>query len=189
LLITVAMGITYTSYRLYLDLQSGIFDRFHSMPIARSAVLWAHVLTSFVANGVSVLLVAVVAFALGFRSDASALGLLAVAGILGLVIIALTWLAVVSGLAAKSVDGASAGLQPIIFLPFISSAFVPTESMPGPVKWFAEHQPMTSIVNAMRDLLTHNVVSNDIWIALGWCMAILIAAYAAALALYRRKIA
>ena len=152
LLITIASGIAYTAYRLFLDLQGGIFERFQSMPIARSSVLWAHVLTSLVANLVSVAIVIGVALLMGFRTGASVGAWLAVAGILILFTLALTWIAVIAGLSAKTVDGASAFSYPLIFLPFISSAFVPTDSMPGPVAWFAENQPVTSIVNTIRAL-------------------------------------
>ena len=152
LLITVASGVAYTSYRLFLDLQSGIFERFQSMPIARSAALWGHVLTSLVANLISLALVVLVALAMGFRSGAGVLAWLAVVGILVLFTLALTWLAVIAGLAAKSTDGAGGFAYPLLFLPFLSSAFVPTENMPGPVRWFAENQPVTSIVNTLRNL-------------------------------------
>lgn len=189
LLITIAMGISYTAYRLFTDLQGGIFDRFHSMPIARSATLWAHVLTSLTANVISVVLVIGVALLLGFRTGAGVLGWLAVAGILLLFILALTWVAVIAGLSAKSIEGASAFSYPLIFQPFISSAFVPTESMPGPVRWFAEHQPVTSIVNTIRDLFAQQPVRGDIWVALAWCVGIFVAAYVLAMNVYRRKIA
>lgn len=188
LLITVASGIAYTAYRLFLDLQGGIFERFQSMPIARSATLWAHVLTSVVANLVSVVIVIGVALLLGFRSGAGVLEWLAVAGIVTLFTLALTWLAVVAGLTAKSVDGASAFSYPLIFLPFLSSAFVPTQSMPGPVRWFAENQPVTSIVNTIRALLSGQPVGGEIWIALAWCVGILLVAMVAATIVYRRKI-
>jgi ABC-2 type transport system permease protein len=113
---------------------------------------------------------------------------LAVAGILIVFTLALTWIAVIPGLSAKSADGASAFAYPLIFLPFISSAFVPTDTMPGPVRAFAEHQPVTSIVNTIRDLFTAQPVSTDIWIALAWCVGILIVAYLFAMISYRRKI-
>ncbi len=189
LIITIASGIAYTAYRLFLDLTSGIFDRFHSMPIARSSVLWAHVITSLVANLISIVVVVLVGLLMGFRSGAGVLGWLAVGGILVLFTLALTWLAVIPGLTAKSVDGASAFSYPLIFLPFISSAFVPTETMPGPVRWFAENQPVTSIVNAIRDLFAGQPVGADLWIALAWCVAILVVAYLFAMAAYRRKLA
>jgi ABC-2 type transport system permease protein len=188
LLITIASGISYTAYRLFLDLQGGIFERFQSMPIARSAVLWAHVLTSLVANLISLVVIVLVALAIGFRSGASVLAWLAVAGILMLFTLALTWIAVIPGLTAKSVDGASAFAYPLIFLPFISSAFVPTATMPGPVRAFAENQPVTSIVNAIRALFTGQPVGSGIWTALAWCVGILVVAYFFAVLTYRRRI-
>ncbi|GAA3780755.1 multidrug efflux ABC transporter permease LieB [Plantactinospora mayteni] len=188
LLVTVASGIAYTAFRLFLDMKSGIFERFQSMPIARSSVLWAHVLTSVVANLISLVVVVGVALLMGFRSGAGVLAWLAVAGILTLFTLALTWLAVIPGLVAKSVDGASAFSYPLIFLPFISSAFVPTDTMPGPVRAFAENQPVTSIVNALRDLFTQQPVGTDIWTALAWCVGILIVTYVFATVIYRRKI-
>jgi ABC-2 type transport system permease protein len=188
LLITVASGVSYTALRLFLDLKSGIFERFQSMPIARSSVLWAHVLTSLVAILMSLVLVVLVAVLMGFRSEAGVVAWLAVAGILVLFTLALTWLAVIAGLAAKSGEGAGAFAYLLIFLPFISSAFVPTDTMPGPVRAFAENQPVTSIVNAIRDLLSGQPVGSDIWIALAWCIGLLIVAYLFAMISYRRKI-
>jgi ABC-2 type transport system permease protein len=189
LLITIASSIAYTAFRLFMDLQSGIFERFQSMPIARSSVLWAHVLTSLVASLVSVVVVVGVALLMGFRSGAGPLAWLAIAAILILFTLALTWLAIIAGLSAKSVDGASAFSYPLIFLPFISSAFVATATMPGPVRAFAEHQPVTPIVNTIRDLYAQQPVGSGIWIALAWCVGILIVAYALAMATYHRKIA
>jgi ABC-2 type transport system permease protein len=189
LLIAIASGISYTAFRLFNDMQGGIFERFHSMPIARSAVLWGHVLTSLVSNAISVVVIVLVGLVMGFRSSAGFLPWLAVAGILVLFTLALTWIAVVAGLSASSTDGASAFSYPIIFLPFVSSAFVPTDTMPGPVRAFAEHQPVTSIVNTIRALFDQQPVGTDIWIALAWCVGILIVAYAFAMAAYRRKIA
>jgi ABC-2 type transport system permease protein len=188
LLITIASSISYTAFRLFTDTQSGIFERFQSMPIARSSVLWAHVLTSQVASLISVVVVVLVALLMGFRSGAGVLAWLAVAGILILFTLALTWIAVIPGLTAKSPDGASAFSYPLILLPFISSAFVATATMPGPVRAFAENQPVTSIVDTIRDLYTQQPVSSDIWTALAWCLAILIVAYGIAMASYRSKI-
>ena len=188
LLITIASGVSYTAYRLFLDMQSGIFERFQSMPIARSSVLWAHVLTSLVANVISLVVVGLTALLMGFRSGAGPLAWLAVAGILLLFTIALTWLAVIAGLRAKTVDGASAFSYPLIFLPFVSSAFVLTQTMPTPVRAFADNQPVTAIVNTVRDLYTQHPVNTDIWIALAWCVGILIVAYASAIRIYHRKI-
>jgi ABC-2 type transport system permease protein len=188
LLITIASGVAYTAYRLFLDLQGGIFERFQSMPIARSSVLWAHVFTSLAANLVSIAIIVGVGLIMGFRTGASVLAWLAVAGILILFTLSLTWIAVIAGLSAKTVDGASAFSYPLIFLPFISSAFVPTESMPAPVAWFAENQPVTAVVDTLRALFAQQPVGSDIWVALAWLIGILIAAYAFAITIYRRKI-
>ncbi len=187
LLITVASGISYTAYRLFLDMKGGIFERFQSMPIARSSVLWSHVLTSLVANLVSLAVIVGVALLMGFRSGAGAAAWLAIAGILILFTLALTWIAVIPGLSAKSADGVGAFSYPLIFLPFISSAFVPTQTMPGAVRAFAEHQPVTSIANTIRDLFTGQPVGSGIWIALAWMVGIIVVAYTFAIAIYRRK--
>ncbi|MEV4383886.1 ABC transporter permease [Streptosporangium sp. NPDC049644] len=188
LLITVASGIAYTAYRLFMDMKGGIFERFQSMPTARSSVLWAHVLTSLVANLISLVVVMLVALLMGFRSGAGVPAWLSVAGILILFTLALTWIAVIPGLSAKTMEGASAFSYPLIFLPFLSSAFVPTDTMPGLVRAFAEHQPVTSIVNAIRALFTGQPVGTDIWAALAWCVGILAVAYVFAMRTYRRKI-
>ena len=183
-----ASGVSYTAYRLFLDMKSGIFERFQSMPIARSCVLWAHVLTSLVAIFMSLVVVVLVALLMGFRSGAGVPAWLAVAGILILFTLMLTWIAVIAGLTAKTTDGVSAFSYPLIFLPFISSAFVPTHTMPGPVRAFAEYQPVTSIVNAIRDLFAQQPVGAGIWIALAWCVGILVVAYMVSMAIYRRRI-
>ncbi|MEU4576293.1 ABC transporter permease [Nonomuraea sp. ATR24] len=188
LLITVASGIAYTAYRLFMDMQGGIFERFQSMPTARSSVLWAHVLTSLVANLISLAVVMLVALLMGFRSGAGVLAWLSVAGILVLFTLALTWIAVIPGLSARTMEGASAFSYPLIFLPFLSSAFVPTDTMPGPVRWFAENQPVTSVVNAVRALFAGQPVGTDLWVALAWCAGILVVAYGFAMNTYRRKI-
>ena len=189
LLIAIASGISYTAFRLFMDMKSGIFERFHSMPIARSSVLWGHVLTSLVSNAISVVVIMLAGLVMGFRTSAGVLAWLAVAGILALFTLALTWLAVIPGLTASTPDGASAFAYPLVFLPFVSSAFVPTGTMPGPVRAFAENQPVTAIVNAIRSLFEQQPVGNDIWIALAWCAGILVVAYGFAMAAYRRKIA
>lgn len=189
LLVTIASSSPYTAYRLFLDRQSGIFERFRSMTIARPAILWAHVLTSMAATAASVTVVVLVALLIGFRSAAGPLAWLAVGAILAVFAMALTWLAVIPGLTATSVDGASGFSYPLIFLPFVSSAFVPTASMPTAVRIFAEHQPVTAIVDALRDLLAQRPVGPDVWVALAWCLSILAVTYVAALTLYRRQAA
>lgn len=187
MLMAIASGIGYTAMRLYVDVKSGIFDRFHSMPISDSAALWGHVLTSLVSTAISLVVILLAALLMGFRSSASLLNWLAVCGILALFTLSLTWVAIIAGLKATSVEGSYAFSYPLVLLPFVSSAFVPTESMPTAVRMFAEHQPVTSIVNTTRSLLTGQPVGHDIWIAAAWCMGVLIAAYCFAIRAYRRK--
>lgn len=188
LLMAIASGVTYTTLRLFNDVKSGLMARFITMPIKRSSILWAHVLTSLVSNALTVVVVILVALLMGFRSSADILDWLAVAGILGLFTLALTWIAVIPGLKAKSMEGATAYSYPLIFLPFISSAFVPTETMPKIVRAFAENQPVTSIVNAIRTLLYEGSVGSDIWIALSWCIGIMVIAYFFATKAFKRQL-
>jgi ABC-2 type transport system permease protein len=189
LLVTVASGVAYTSLRLYTDVSSGIFERFASLPISRTTVLWAHVITSVIANLVSIVVVVAVAVAIGFRTDADWRAWLAVLGIVVLFTLAATWLAVSAGLVAKSPDGAGGFAYPLLFLPFVSSAFVPTDDMPGPLRWFAEHQPVTSIVDTLRALYADTPLGNDVWVALAWCAGLLVVASGLALGIFGRKLA
>jgi ABC-2 type transport system permease protein len=188
LLMAIASGIAYTAFRLFMDMQKGLFSRFNSMPISRSSLLWSHVLTSLVSNMLTVVIIILVALIMGFRSSAGILNWLAAAGILALYTLALTWIAVIPGLTAKSMEGASSFSYPLLFLPFLSSAFVPTETMPTVVRVFAENQPVTSIVESIRSLLNSEPVGNDIWIALAWCIGIMVVAYFFAMKAYRRRI-
>ncbi|MDD1649289.1 MAG: ABC transporter permease [Methylococcaceae bacterium] len=188
LLIAIASGISYTAYRLFMDMQSGIFERFHSLPIARSTVLWGHVLTSLVSIAISVVAIILVALMMGFRSPAGVWSWLAVAGILALFTLALTWIAAIAGLSAKSVDGAGAFSYPLILLPFISSAFVLTKSMPSGVRAFAENQPVTSIVEAIRALLSNQPVGKELWVALAWCLGITLVAHFFAMRVYKKRV-
>lgn len=187
LLIAIASGISYTAVRLFADVEKGLFQRFHSMPIAHSAVLWGHVLSSLVSNALSVVIIVLIALLIGFRSPAGILNWLAAAGILALFTLALTWIAVIPGLTAKSVDGASVFSYPLMFLPFVSSAFVPTKTMPAAVRFFAEHQPVTAIVDAIRALLNNRSAGSDIWVALAWCLGIMVVAYLFAIRIYKRR--
>jgi len=187
LLMAIASGIAYTAFRMFNDTQKGLFARFNSMPIRRSSVLWAHVLTSLISNMLTVVIIFLVALLMGFRSSAGILEWLAVTSILALYTLALTWVAVIPGLTAKTMEGASSFSYPLIFLPFISSAFVPTETMPAAVRAFAENQPVTSIVEAIRALLSSQPVGNDIWVALAWSVGIMLVAYIFAMRAYKTQ--
>ncbi|WP_052889392.1 ABC transporter permease [Thermogemmatispora carboxidivorans] len=187
-LVAIASGTSYTSLRLFTDVQRGIMERFRSMPIASSTLLWGHVLASLVFNAISLLVIMLVALLMGFRSSAGLLPWLAVVAMLALVTLAFTWLAVIPGLTARSIDGAAAFAYPLIFLPFISSAFVPTRSMPPVVRAFAENQPMTAIVNTIRALLAGEPAPHEIWIALAWCVGMLLVASFLALRVYKKRV-
>jgi ABC-2 type transport system permease protein len=173
---------------LFTDVQKGIMERFRSMPIASSTLLWGHVLTSLVSNAISLVVIMLVALLMGFRSSAGILSWLAVVGILALFTLALTWVAVIAGLSAKSMEGATAFSYPLIFLPFISSAFVPTKSMPLAVRVFAENQPVTAIVDTIRALLAGHPAPQEIWAALAWCVGILLVAYIVAMRAYQKRV-
>ena len=188
LLMAIASGISYTAFRMFDDKQNGIFSRFNSMPISRSSALWAHVLVSLVSNMLTVAIIFLVALLMGFRSGAGVLEWLSVVGILALFTLALTWVAVIPGLTAKSAEGASVFSYPLIFLPMFSSAFAPTETMPAAVRWFAENQPITSIVETVRALLNSEPAGNDIWVALAWCIGIMIVAWFFAMRAYKHRV-
>jgi len=187
LLMAVASGISYTAFRMWQDTQGGIFARFNAMPISRSSALWGHVLASLVSNLITIVLIFLVGLAVGFRSGAGVLAWLGVAGLLVLFTLALTWIAVIPGITATSMEGASAFAYPLIFLPFISSAFVPTSTMPVVVRQFAQYQPVTPIVNSIRALLAGQPVGNNLWIALVWCIGIVVVAYVLAVRAYNRR--
>lgn len=187
IVMAIASGIAYSALRLYNDIQSGIFDRFHAMPVSKAATLWAHVLTSLVSNMLSIVLIFGVAFLMGFRTSASLMNWFIVFALIVLLIVSLTWLAIVAGLKAKSPDGASAFSYPLVFLPFLSSTFVPVDTMPTAVRVFAENQPITAIVDSMRCAFNNQVITNDIWNALTWLIVILLITYFYAMHVYKQK--
>lgn len=186
LLIAIASASAYTAIRIFEDIRSGFFDRLNSMPISASSALWAHVLTSLVSNALSLAIILFVALLMGFRSPAGLMNWLGAAGILTCFTLALTWIAAIAGLKAKTAEGAGAFAYPLVFLPFISSAFLSTETMPAAVRAFAQNQPVTAIVDSIRALLMNQPGGSEIWIALAWCAAILLIAYILAMGAYKR---
>lgn len=187
LLMCTASGVAYTAFRLNNDITKGIFERFHSMPVAKSSILAGHVLTSLLFNAVSIALILLIACVLGFRSEAGLLAWLAIAGILLLCTLALTWIAVTFGLLARSAEGASVFSYVLLVLLFISSGFVPTDTMPHGLELFAENQPMTAIINAVRSLMFNRPIGDSALLAVAWCMGILILFFLAAMRTYRRR--
>ena len=189
LLMCIANGVAYSAVRLNNDITRGIFERFHSMPIAKSSILGGHVLTSVVFNAFSTVLVLLFALLIGFRANAGITGWLLATGVLLLFTLALTWMAIMFGLLAKSAEGAVVFSYFMLPLLFISPAFAPTQSMSRFVRLFAENQPMTSIIETVRSLLMSEPIGNNALIAVLWCGGILIAAYVAAMQIYQRKTA
>jgi ABC-2 type transport system permease protein len=186
---TIVSSVAYTAVRLNMDATTGIFDRFLSMPIAKSSIISGHVLTSVVFSAFSTVMVMLVALLMGFRPKAGIIEWLLVIGILLLFTTAMTWIAVISGLLANSAEGAGVFAYPIMILPFVSSAFAPTASMHGAVRAFAENQPMTPIIDTVRSLLMNKPVGNNALIAVLWCVGILVVSYSASMFIYKRKTA
>jgi ABC-2 type transport system permease protein len=188
LLLTMAAAAQGTAVTVAMDVTGGIIARFRTMPIARVSVLTGHVVGNVVQSVLAVLVVAAVAVLLGFRPAAGPLGWLGVLGVVVMVAFALTWLSVALALVSDSVETASNLPMPLTFLPFLSSGFVPTDSMPAGLAWFAEHQPFTSVIETLRGLLTATpVAASSGWLAVGWCAVIASGSYLWARRLYARK--
>jgi len=175
ILTCVGYGASSTAMIVARDMTTGLFNRFRSLPIGISSILIGHIVGSLVRNSISTVLVFIVAFALGFRPDANVFEWLAVIGLLLLVITAISWVAAIFGLIVKSIDAASGVSFTIMFLPYISSAFVPLHTLPSWLQGFAEHQPFTPIIETLRGLLIGT--STETWTAaLGWTLAVLLGA-------------
>lgn len=186
-LLCAGYGATMTATSVTKDMTEGIVDRFRTMRVVSSAVLTGHVVVSVLRNLVSTALVVTAAFALGFRAEASLAEWLAALGLLTLFILALCWFAAAIGLFARSVDTASALGFFVLFLPYVSSAFAPVETMPRWVQGFAEHQPVTPIVNTIRGLLLDTPTDGYWTSAVLWCLGILAVSAIGSAALWRRS--
>lgn len=184
---TVGSGIAYAAVRLSMDLQQGIINRFRTMPLAPVSVLGGQALSSTLSNLASCALVLVVAFLIGFRPGAGAVGWLWFTGVLVLFTLATTWMAMFFGLLAKTVEGAGAFSYVLLLLVFISPSFVPTDSMTPWLRSFAERQPMTPIIETLRALLTDGRPGDAIWAALAWSIGILVVSSVLAMGVYRRR--
>jgi ABC-2 type transport system permease protein len=185
IVMTVASAIAYAAVRLSTDLQKGIISRFRTMPVAPSSVLGGQAVSSTLSTLFSCALVLLVAILVGFRPAADSTDWLWFSGLLFLFTLATTWLAMLFGLLAKTVEGAGAFSYVLLLLIFISPSFVPTDSMTPVLRGFAENQPMTPIIETMRSLLTNGTPGPDLWIALAWTAAILVVSYTLALGVYR----
>jgi ABC-2 type transport system permease protein len=186
LLLSIAAGATSTATSVAMDMTEGVIARFKTMAIYRPSVLAGHVLGSVIQTVLSLTILIGVALAFGFRPTANPLEWLAAAGILVATAFAITWLSVAFGLVSKTVEGASNLPMPLILLPFLGSGFVPAESMPAALQWFAEHQPSTPIMETVRGLLLGTAIGNNAWLAAAWCAAITAGSYMWAKKLYNR---
>jgi ABC-2 type transport system permease protein len=187
LLLTIAGSAGGTATTVAMDMTEGITARFRTMAIPRAAVLAGHVLGNTIQAIIAVALVLGVGLLIGFRPTAGAVEWIAAAGLLVLIAYAISWLGVAMGMQAKSVETASNWPLLLTFLPFLSSGFVPTESMPEWLQWFAQYQPFTPFIEAIRGLLLGTPLGWSPALAIGWCVVIVVAAYAWSTAIYERK--
>ncbi|GAA1795012.1 ABC transporter permease [Actinomadura chokoriensis] len=187
ILMAIASGCLQTSVSVCVDMTEGIVDRFRTLGIARASLLTGHVVGSMIQTLLSTAAVIGVAVAMGFRTSGTVLDWLAAAGLLVALTFALTWVGVMMGLLAKNPEGASNTPMIVQFLPFFGSAIVPPESMPAGVRWFAEYQPFTPIIETLRGLLTGSPDGTDAMAAAAWCAGLAVLGYAASKVLFNRK--
>jgi ABC-2 type transport system permease protein len=176
-----------TAVAVASDMEHGVIDRFRSLPIVSSSVLVGHVAASVLTNLLATAIVIGVAFATGFRPDASAIDWILASGMLLLFILALSWVATALGLLVKNVEAANGATFFMLFLPYLSSGFVPTGTMPGPLEAISEHQPYTPLIETMRSLLLGTPLGNNGWLAVAWFGSILVAGVTASVMLFNRK--
>jgi ABC-2 type transport system permease protein len=187
LLLAVAGAPQGTAIAVAMDMTEGIIARFRTMSIARASVLTGHVVGSVLQTLVGLAVVVAVALLVGFRSDAGVLEWLAATGVLAMAAFALAWLAVAMGLASRTVEGASNLPMPLALLPFLGSGFVPVDTMPAGLRWFAEHQPFTPLIETLRGLLTGTAIGSSGAVATAWCAGIALAGYLWARRAYERR--
>ncbi len=185
-IITAASISLNTAYTIALDMEKGIIDRFRTMAIAKSAVLTGRVLAAVVLTVIAQVFVLAVAVVLGYRSEGTVLDWLGAAGLILLMTLALTWFTVALGLSAPNAETASNTPMPLMFLPFLSSGFVPTDSMPVAIRWFAEYQPFTPMINTLRAWMSGAPASSDAWLAFGWCVLITVLCFGWSRRLYAK---
>lgn len=189
LIVTVAGAAQGTAIAVAMDMSEGIIARFRTMAVARAAVLTGHVLGSVIQTMLAVFIVMGVALLIGFRPTTGPAEWLGAVGLVVLTAFAITWLSVALGLAPKSVETASNLPMVLVLLPFFGSGFVPSDSMPGVLRWFAENQPFTPIIETLRGLLLGGPIGASGALAVGWCLAISVVGYLWALRLYERRAA
>lgn len=185
---SIGQASQHSAMNVATDMTKGIIDRFRSMSISNSAVLVGHTCAGVVRNAISITIIICTAFILGFRPQGDFVDWLIVVGLLMLVNIAISLLAVLCGLISKTAEGSSGLMFPLFILPFISSGFAPTDTMSGGIRWFAEIQPMTPIIDSIRALMLDLPLGNSLWIALAWCVGIIIVAFITSAQVYKHKL-
>jgi ABC-2 type transport system permease protein len=186
LLITVAGSATGTAVAVAMDITEGIISRFRTMAISRAAVLSGHVIANVLQTMLAVVIVVAIALVIGFRPTTGVVEWIAAAGLLALITFAITWLSVALGLVSKSVESASNLPMPLTFLPFFGSGFVPTDSMPDPLRVFADNQPFTPMIETLRGLLFGTPIGDRWVLAIAWCVVISVVGYLWSMRLYNR---
>jgi ABC-2 type transport system permease protein len=186
LLMAVAATAQGTAISVAMDMTEGIIARFRTMAIFRPSVLTGHVLGNMIQTMLSLAVVIGVALLIGFRSSAGPVEWVAAVGVLALITLALTWLSVALGMVTKTVEAASNLPMPLVFLPFLGSGFVPTDSMPVGLRWFAVYQPFSPVIETLRGLLLGTAIGNSAIVAIAWCAAITLVGYLWAKKLYNR---
>lgn len=185
---TLAFGANYTTINLAVDMKEGIVDRFRSLPMASSALVIGHVTADLVRNIISGLIITIVGFGVGFRPNATAQEWLLVFGLAMLFTLAISWLSAILGLLVKTLEAAQwVGFVVIFPLTFISSAFVPTHTMPAVMRAFAENQPLTHVINSMRAWLVGTPLGNSGWLAFAWCVGIIVVSIPLTTWMFRRR--
>jgi ABC-2 type transport system permease protein len=184
--LSLTSGSVATAVSVSMDMTEGIINRFRTMAIARVSVLTGHVLGAVIQSVTAAVLITALAVGLGFRPDASALGWLTALGLVVAVAVAMTWVSVSLGASAKTPESASNAPTPLVFLPFLGSAFVPPHSMAPGLRWFAEYQPFTPVINTVRGLLTGGPIGHNAVLAIAWSLVITHGSYLCARKLFRR---
>ena len=185
---TLAFGANYTTINLAVDMKEGIVDRFRSLPMNSSALILGHISADMVRNVISGAIIIVIGFLVGFRPSATAIEWLFVIGLALLFTLAISWLSAILGLLVKSLEAAQwVGFVIIFPLTFVSSAFVPTDTMPGALQAFAENQPLTHVINAMRSWLVGSPMGDSAWLAVIWCVAIIAVSIPVTSWLFKRR--
>lgn len=184
----MAQASVHTAMNVATDMTKGIIDRFRSMSISRFSVLIGHIGVGLVRNFIVAAVIIASGFMLGFKPESSLMDWLAIIGILMLINFAISSIALFVGLISKTPESSNGLMFPFFVLPFMSSGFIPVENLDGGMKWFAENQPMTPMIDSMRSFLTDSPLGDSLWITLAWCVGIVLVTFIASMQIYKKKV-